>query len=169
MMLRRLSLLLGLVFLVSLTPLATHAQDKVEVFGGYSYMRFNNSPSFNLNGWEFSGQYKLSDWLGAVADFDGHYGSPFGPNTSVNTFLFGPQVSWPGRVSPFGHILFGAAHASLGPVTDNSFSVAIGGGIDTRLLDHVYWRVIQGDYIHTSVFGAGQSNARLSTGIVLKF
>src|SRR5215469_9320535 len=125
-MLRRQSFLLGLLFLLSFS---TKAQDQVELFGGYSYMRTDNSPSANLNGFEFSGQYKFTDWLGAVADFDGHYGSPFGPNAAVNSFLFGPQVSFPARVSPFAHVLIGGAHFSNHGITDTSFSMAIGGGI----------------------------------------
>ncbi len=83
-MVRRFSFLLGLVLLFSLFPLAAHAQDdKIELFGGYSYMRVDATPAlnpgsggFNLNGWELSGQYKFADWLGAVADVDGHSGSP---------------------------------------------------------------------------------------------
>jgi hypothetical protein len=175
-MMRRLSLLLGLVLLVSLVPLTTHAQDKVELFGGYSYMRvdaspsFNpNSSSFNLNGWELSGQYRFMDWLGAVADIDGHYGSPSGESTSIHTFLFGPQVSWPTRVSPFAHILIGGAHVSTGPYSDTSVALAIGAGIDTRLIHSFYWRVIEGDYLPTRFFGNTQNNVRLSSGIVFKF
>jgi hypothetical protein len=62
-----------LVFgLSALASPSAHAQDKAELFGGFSYMRFHCS---NLNGWEISGQYKVTDWLGGVADFDGHYGS----------------------------------------------------------------------------------------------
>jgi hypothetical protein len=170
LMLRRLSLLAGLVLLVSAVPIATHAQDNSEFFGGYSYMRVDNSPSFNVNGWELAGQYKFAPWLGAVADFDGHYGSPFGPSIDIHTFLFGPQVSWPGRVSPFAHVLLGGAHASVtGGGSDTSFAVAIGGGIDYRLVDHIYWRVIQGDYLRSSLYGTTQDNGRLSTGIVFKF
>ncbi len=176
-MVRRLSFLLGLVLLVSLFPLAAHAQDdKIELFGGYSYMRVDATPAlssgsggFNLNGWELSGQYKLSDWLGVVGDFDGHSGSPSDVSTSIHTFLFGPQVSWPTRVSPFAHVLVGGAHVSTGPYSDSSLSVAIGGGIDTRLVHHIYWRVIEGDYLITRFFGNTQNNARLSTGIVFKF
>jgi hypothetical protein len=175
-MIRRLSLLLGLVVLGSLLPLTAGAQDKFELFGGYSYMRVDATPAFNpgssgfnLNGWELAGQYKFMDWLGGVADFDGHYGSPSGVSTSINTFLFGPQVSWPTRVSPFAHILIGGAHVSTGPFSDTSFAVAIGGGIDTRLVHGIYWRIIEGDYLPTRFFGNTQNNARLSTGIVLKF
>jgi hypothetical protein len=164
-MARKLSLLLGLFFL---TSLSAPAQDKVEVFGGYSYMRFRNSPSANLNGWEIAGQYKFTDWLGGVADFDGHYGSPNGIGTSTYTYLFGPQISWPSRVSPFAHVLLGGAHIGAAGFGNSSFSMAIGAGIDTRIIDRVYWRVIQGDYLMTH-FGKTQNNARLSTGIVIRF
>ena len=71
-MLRKLLPVLGLLLLASLSA---QAQDKMEVFGGYSYMYLHNSPSAHLNGWEIAGQYKFTDWLGGVADFDGHYGS----------------------------------------------------------------------------------------------
>lgn len=176
-MLRRLSLLLGLVLAVLFLPLLTPAQDKIQIFGGYSYMRVDASPSanpntssFNLNGWELSGEYNLKDWLGAAGDFDGHYGSPSGEHTSINTFLFGPQVSWPTRVSPFAHLFVGGAHVSTGPFTDTSLSFALGAGIDYKLGPHfLYWRIIQGDYLFTHFFGNVQSNVRVSTGIVLKF
>jgi hypothetical protein len=165
-MLRKLSLLVGLVFLVSLSA---RAQDKVEFFGGYSYLRVDNSPSANFNGWELAGQYKVADWLGGVAALDGHYGSPGGTSASIHTFLFGPQVSWPARVSPFAHVLIGGAHISGGGVSDTSFSTAVGAGIDTRVLPGIYWRVIEGDYLATRFFGHTQNNARLSTGIVFRF
>jgi hypothetical protein len=165
-MLRRLSLLAGLFLLVSFSA---YAQDKVELFGGYSYLRVDTSPSFNTNAWELAGQYKFADWLGGVAEVDGHYGSPGGVSTSVHTFLFGPQISWPARVSPFAHVLIGGARVSAGGFSDTAFSTAVGGGIDTRLLPGVYWRVIEGDYLSTRFFGRTQNNARLSTGIVLRF
>jgi opacity protein-like surface antigen len=177
-MLRRMALLAGLIFLVSLTAHAQDSDNKVEVFGGYSYLRFDNSPSFNQNGWEVSGQYKFAPWLGALADFSGDYGK----STNTTYFLFGPQVSWPARVSPFGHVLIGGAHVSSSfteeltpPIiqtftsSDTSFAVAIGGGIDAKIVGPFHWRIFQGDWIHSSVFGTGQNNARISTGIVIKF
>lgn len=167
-MLRKLPLLVGLVLLASLAAHAQGLGDKVELFGGYSYMR-TDSPSFNLNGWELAGQYKVTDWLGAVGDFDGHYGSPNGFSTSLHTFLFGPEVSWPARVSPFAHVLVGGAHVSSGGLSENSFAMAVGGGIDTRLVHGIYWRIIQGDYLPTHFGNAWENNARLSTGIVVRF
>lgn len=159
-MIRKLPFLLGLVFVVSLSA---HAQsDKVELFGGFSYERFASS---NTAGWELAGQYKVTDWLGGVADFDGHYGS----GNSIHTFLFGPQVSWPARISPFAHVLVGGAHISGNGASDSSFSTAIGGGIDAHLAPGISWRVIQGDYLVTRFYGGTQNNGRLSTGIVFRF
>lgn len=164
---RRLLPLLAMLFLVSSS---IQAQDKVELFGGYSYMRFRTSPSANLNGWEISGQYKFTDWLGGVADFDGHYGSSNGLSTSTYTYLFGPQISLPSRVSPFGRLLLGGAHASEGGFGSSSFSMALGGGIDVGLFhDRFYWRVIQTDYLMTQFGGRAQNNFRASTGIVIRF
>ena len=94
-MLRRMLPVFAFCLLASLSARAQ--DDKVEVFGGYSYLHFHNSPSISLNGWEASAQYKFTDWLGGVADFDGHYGSLHGAGTSTYTYLFGPQVSWPAR------------------------------------------------------------------------
>src|SRR5260370_33608111 len=72
LMVRKLPFLVGLIFLVSLSA---RAQDKVEVFGGYSYERFNNSPNVNFNRGGLSGQYQEKRWLGGGADFDGQYAS----------------------------------------------------------------------------------------------
>ena len=165
-MARKIGLLLGILIV---TSLPAKAQDKVEVFGGYSYMRFRGGPSANLNGWEISGQYKFTDWLGGVADVDGHYGSLGGAGTSMYTYLFGPQVSFPARVSPFAHVLLGGAHISAAGFGNSSFSMAIGGGIDTELMKGIHWRIIQGDYLMTRFGSNTQNNGRLSTGIILRF
>src|ERR1700693_1065506 len=176
-MIRKMASLFSLIFLVSLTAQAQDS-NKVEVYGGYSYLPYDSSSSFNQNGWELSGQYKFAPWLGAVADFSGDYGS----STHTSYFLFGPQVSWPARVSPFGHVLIGGAHVSYSTLlavdpptldtvnfSDTAFAFAVGGGIDAKIAGPFHWRIFQGDWIHSSVFGTGQNNARLSTGIVIKF
>ncbi len=164
-MLRRLSFLLPLVFMISISAHAQGLGDKVELSGGYSFMNFDSSPSTHMNGWNLSGQYKITDWLGAVADFSGNYGS----GASVHTFLFGPQVSWPARVSPFAHVLVGGAHFSSSGAGDSSFSAAIGAGIDTRLTDRFSWRIIEGDYVPTRFFGGTQNNIQVTTALVIRF
>ena len=108
-MVRRLTLLAGLICLASLTTSAQGLGDKLEVFGGYSYMHVDANPGFSSNGWEFSGNYKFAPWIGGVADFDGHYGS----GNSIHNFLFGPQLSFPARISPFAHFLIGGSHVGI--------------------------------------------------------
>src|SRR5437016_13610284 len=98
-MLRKTLLLLGLC---ALSSVSVQAQDKVELFGGFSYM---HSHSSNLTGWEISGQYKLRDWLGAVADVDGHYGSVNGTGSSKYAYPFATQLSLPSTISRFGPLL----------------------------------------------------------------
>jgi hypothetical protein len=171
---------------------ASKAQDKVEVYGGYSYLRasievgnfppagpppFNTTQHANLNGWEFSGQYKFLPFLGAVADFNGNYGTLNGSGVREHTFLFGPQVSLPAKVSPFAHALFGAARESQdipvagtsGLGANTSFATALGAGIDVNLVPLVKLRLIQFDYLRTQLHGATQNQPRVSAGIVFHF
>ncbi len=82
-MVRRLSMLLGFIFLISLTA---RAQDHVEIFGGYTFERYGGTPGRNLNGWEIEGKYKVAPWLGLAADMDGHYGLPVSTGCSDTSF-----------------------------------------------------------------------------------
>ena len=168
-MIRRLSLLLALMFAVSLSVHAQGLGDKLELYGGYSFTRFASSPSVNLNGWDLSGQYKFNGLLGIVADVGGAYGKVAGVSSSVYTYLFGPQVSFPARVSPFAHVLVGGSHFSGGGFTSKGFAVGVGVGIDTHIHNRLFWRIIQIDYLPTHLGGNTQNSARLSTGVVLHF
>ena len=178
-----------------------NAQDKVELYGGYSYFRasieeqqFSGpiavarvSETANLNGWEFSGQYKFLPFLGAVADCNGTYGTLRSANTREHTFLFGPQVSLPAKVSPFAHALFGVAKESQDTIpgvcavllpsctsfsslgSGTSFASAVGAGIDIKAIPFVSLRVIQIDYLRTQLHGATQNQPRVSAGVMIHF
>ena len=122
---RKIKLLPALLLAVLFSSTPLRAQDKIEIFGGFSYARIPvqvftpiavtgpvivippgtcpvtgcppgiggfSTDHVNTHGWEFSGAFKPIDWLGAVADFSGHYGSTHGSNLHLNTYLFGPQV-----------------------------------------------------------------------------
>jgi hypothetical protein len=148
------------------TPRSALAQgDKFELYGGYSYIHVDNSPGFSTNGWELAGEYKFASFIGGVVDVDGNYSSP----NALHTVLFGPQVNFPARVSPFAHFLIGWGHGDTGPFTDTGFAYALGGGIDTEIVPHIDWRIFEGDLLQTHLFGATQNNARISTGIVIHF
>lgn len=200
-------LVLGVVFVLSFALLFAaplRAQDKFEVFGGYSYLRasvnetgtilcpnpvggppcpsgtFTDHPS--LNGWEGSFAYKPIKDLAVVADFSGNYGSLRSSlgheSTHRNTYLVGAEVSFPERVSPFVHVLVGGVHESTAagggafvfpPHSGNAFAIALGGGIDLKVIPLVWVRLIQVDYMGTNFISSFQNQQRISTGVVFHF
>jgi hypothetical protein len=165
------------------------AQAQVSLFGGYSYLhasmpvgRFGGPPfSHDANlasGWEISGSYSIAPFIGAVADFGGNYGKLYGSTARVHTYMVGPQLSLPGRISPFAHVLIGAAHEQQDTIadgvhfalgSDTSFATAIGGGIDLKPVPFIGVRLIQVDYLHTNWHGMSQGQPRISAGVVLHF
>src|SRR5947207_1245557 len=96
--------LLFVASLLLLLPLAALAQDKpkVEVFGGYSYLRSDDdffSDHLDLHGWNVSATGNLNKWFGVKADFSGHYTSvTISPgvkaDVSGHLFLVGPQFAY---------------------------------------------------------------------------
>ncbi len=134
----RKAILLGILLLFGSS---VYAQDqKVEVFGEYSYLRFNPTLSYlknrSFNGGGGGVQYNFTGYFGIKAEFMG-YGStnftiPAGtyniPKLSPNpivvnapittqgnmfTYLFGPIVRFPiSRVAPFGELLFGGSNSN---------------------------------------------------------
>jgi hypothetical protein len=147
------------------------------------------SGSAGMNGWEGSLEGKFLPWIGLVADLDWHYGGrtftqtcsvvppcaskTFRLNASRHAVLFGPRASVSiGKYTPFAEFLVGVAHQtdSGGGISnsDTTFSRAIGGGLDYKLIKGIAWRV-QGDSIHTTFFGQSQDDLRVSTGIVFRF
>ena len=162
---QKLVLVIGLMLATSITA----SGQAIQLFGGYSYQRFDGTPSVNLSGWEVAGRVRLISWLGGVADVAGHYGSPSSVNMRTVTATFGPEISVPTRISPFFHVLGGVGRIRIGSATDTSFATTIGGGVDWRLVPFVSWRVVQIDDVRTRFFGSTQHNARISTGIVLRF
>lgn len=195
----------GMIFvllLVLFSAASLRAQDKFEVFGGYSYFRASVTAAGlvcppagppcgtvtvtshpNLNGWEASAEYKPFKDVGLVADFGGNYGSL--PNSSGggsfhnNTYLFGPRVFLPGRISPFVHVLAGAAHQSTGNGGTNTtffpahsttaFAIALGGGVDIDVTQRVRMRLVQFDYVGANSGFSFRNQARISTGLIFHF
>jgi opacity protein-like surface antigen len=128
-----------LVLILLFAALSARAQEtpKVEVFGGYSYLRGDlGDISVNSHGWNGSVTYNFDSILGIKADFSGHAGNktfttqipapipivgdPF-VTTSFDlrprdfTFLFGPQVTYRKKktVIPFGHVLLGGVNRKV--------------------------------------------------------
>lgn len=190
--------LTGIFILAALLCAAPAPAQKIELFGGYSFVRApvtfsqvsgtcalpclptSTTPKLNLNGWEASGALKVAGPLALVADFDGTSGSFQGASTHLNTYLFGPQFRLPGPISVFAHALAGDAHKSIhsgissggvitsGP-THSAFASALGGGLDTHLLPFISLRLIQVDYLYTHFNSTRQNQPRISAGLVVHF
>jgi opacity protein-like surface antigen len=182
-------LVVSLLAVVALSGVSAHAQDtpKVDIFAGYSYVRENpgtaGASSFNLNGGSASIAYNANSWLSGVADFGGYHNGNIlksGVGGTLSTYLFGPRVSYRhfGRITPFGEVLFGVAHASASiagaTASDNAFAMTVGGGVDYKLTDRFAIRPVKVDYLmsrfsETGTGGNTQNNLRVSTGIVFRF
>lgn len=186
------------VFIACVTLAATLAQAQIpggNIFLGYSYsggdavlhspLYSPRSQSTSLNGWEGSVEGKFLPWIGIVADLSGRYGSQNVPacaiavcsNLKVNVktynLLIGPRVSFSVRkFRPFAHFLVGAGRSNNSATgysdSDTSLATAIGGGLDYKLIPAIAWR-LQGDELHTRLFGTTQNNFRFSTGLVIRF
>jgi opacity protein-like surface antigen len=169
-----------------------------------------SNANHNFSGWNAELQYNVKPWLGAVADFGGNYGKAISPASGSGlsgipgfnsySFLFGPVLQQPrGKLRPFVHALFGANRLSsdsgaaatffgTAPTTanDTAFAMALGGGVDYKLVKGVSLRLGQLDYLYTrhaplaysgSFYGTDalsgtsnhQNNLRYSTGLVFAF
>ena len=184
-------LVIALVIGLCTVPvLAQENTPKTEIFGGYQYSHFDASGTgTNMNGWNGSVTGNFNKWLGVTADFSGAYKSQSasfsGTNVSADlkayTYTFGPVVSLnhQGTVNPFVHALFGGVHGTLSgnvsglgsaKASDSGFAMLLGGGADVKVTKSIAVRLIQGDWVHYSLFGtSGNSNARISTGLVFRF
>jgi hypothetical protein len=168
---RLLAAVLVLTVVVTCHPAAAQQTPKVQIFGGYSYLRFDSTTigfaeSSNMNGWEFSPAYNFTKYLGVVADASGHYGN----HQQFYTFSAGPQILYPkGNGLFFGHLLFGKGEdkvrVGLGG-SSNARAIIVGLGYDHAFTDRLALRVAQVDYVNTQVFGNSQKNLRVSVGIV---
>jgi hypothetical protein len=157
---------------------AQHAPE-LELFGGYSYMRFDSKPlgyasNSDLNGWNASlTAPHLYRELGLVADVSGHYGSGF----REYNFMVGPQVTTDFRgYTVFGRFLYGRARDRVeingqSPVGLSSLgrAIAVGGGVEKSLSAKLSYRIVQVDYINANTLGHTQGNIRVSTGFVFRF
>lgn len=170
---------------------AANAQqdNRVEVFGGYSYTSYSVYSLYSgpwrhqdFNGWEAAATIKLMPHVGAEADFAGGY-SPTN-HYNLRTYMGGPRVSISlRRLDLYGHILVGglsfnqAADYSGGSAT--SFAAAFGGGADIWLMRHIGARLIQVEYLRNYNPAAAQAgegltskpynNFRVATGVVFRF
>jgi hypothetical protein len=190
--------LLVLVLLLPIRA-AAQETPKAELFGGYSYFHADSRGDLhgwhaafnvNLNSWfglgvDASGHYD-SQSFGTSFQIPG-----FPPtlareelSTNLHTVLIGPRFSYRRhkQLTPFGHVLIGLSRmreesetefgdfgSSSFSASSTAFAAAIGGGLDVSINRRFALRLAQADYLITRFNGFTQHNARLSTGIVVRF
>jgi hypothetical protein len=161
-------LLLGLLLMSSIATVGQEealTNPRIDLALGSTVMHFGTASSVNLMGATFSGQYRLSNRLGFVGQFNAGYGS----GTSARTLLFGPEISLRRQYSPFAHILVGGGHLSQGSSRSGSFATEVGGGVDRNVEGKISWRLAEFDYIPTYFHQGRQDNFRLTTGLIFRF
>jgi hypothetical protein len=184
------------VVFVAVFPALVDAQEtpKVEAFGGYSYLGLSQQPrlrfeSAALNGWKGSLKLNLTQRIGILADFSGHYGNlAITPNgmgrLSVSrrqhTYLFGleTQIFSASRVELNARALLGVSQTShstlpqwMPPVAGSVFAAAFGASVDYRITDRLSYRILEPELLVTRLGSATtnnwqQYNLRLSSGLV---
>ena len=200
---KKLTWFAGFLFFVLTQSAWAQETPRVEIFGGYSYLRVtadddlaglgsaNGSfDSISANGFITSAAYNLTKRIGIVGEFSRHtketnllnlIRQPGIPDvrveTRVNTFLFGPRFTLRTEsIEPFAHFLVGGAHGSfdvsgvgiLASDSGTAFTFAAGGGVDIKFSPKIVVRLVQADYLRTTINGPDLDSGRISTGIVYR-
>jgi hypothetical protein len=141
---------------------------RVEIFGGAQFEHLQSS--YNAAGWNGSVTGNFKHVLGITADFSGVYNSRV-TDSSVYTYTVGPVLT--ARlpvVQPFVHALFGGATTKFAGVSDSSFAMLLGGGLDMGFRKGIGFRLVQVDWLMTQFADQTQNKqGRVSAGIVIKF
>ncbi len=173
-MTKRILILLPVLLLIT----AAHAQDapKAELFGGFSYSR--GDIDLNMYGWNFAVAGVVNRWFSVVGDVSGNYANIGGgfADVTLNMYSFaaGPQFSARGdSVTGFARVLVGANRIGGGAfgfnAGDTKLGFVIGGGVDIPLNERFAIRAIQADWILVPTDGSNLDQARISSGVVVRF
>lgn len=171
-----------LVAFCGLCPLAAAQialkMPEVDIFGGYSYLRFGGSSlgfpgALNLHG----GNLEISvphvyQGFGIVADVSGHYSK----DLQEYNFLIGGQYKFEVKGWQFyGHGLGGRARTRVENIGTSQIepsslggAFVLGGGVERQWKDRILWRPVQADYLINGAFGDKFHSVRISSGIVFQ-
>ena len=173
-------------------PDSANARLRPHLAVNYSYLRSNAPPNgcacFNLNGGSVTFAWPIAtSRLALIGDVMTAHSSgiaPYSYDLTLSSYTAGvrylPRVDhWP--IQPFGQLLVGVAHSS-GSLVKGQYSVAsnasaafaanMGGGADLRVNRRFSLRVIEADYLLTTIDNGAnnhQNNLRLSAGAVFHF
>lgn len=162
----------------------------------YSFLNSNAPPGgcgcFSLNGGSASFAWplessKLSNKFALVGDIGVSHASSIasqGYDLTLSTYTLGGRYSRQLGHSPlrlFGQVLAGVGHASGSLVEGNNpgasnagaaFAGIAGGGVDLHASRHLFFRLVEADYLATTFDNASnahQNNLRIGAGLVFAF
>jgi outer membrane immunogenic protein len=173
--------------LLTAVPTVAQQEHPISVGANYTYVRTNLLPGcdcFGMNGGGAQFEYGLRPRLSVIADFTAtHHGGITPDNYALTQYTFAGGLRYRllperARLSPFGEVLLGAAHASgslspgnTGYGSSTAFAFQTGGGIGLRLGHRLTIVPVQADYLLTT-FSNGASNKendlRLSAGVLFR-
>jgi hypothetical protein len=197
------SSVVSLVFFLFVTT-SLFAQDRFEVFGEYSYLHFSptiaGTSSRSFNGGGGGAQFNFAKFLAVKGEFMGYGSSTFTADYlghtytasgNMFTYLFGPVIRIPlWYVKPFGEVLLGGSNTNAYVNLSNAivagggaisrtpnqhpFTLALGGGLDLKLTEHVSIRPGEVDFVLTRYTNPltstnNQNNFRYCGGVVFTF
>ena len=167
-----------LLVLLAASPLAAGEPLGTNLFGGYSYLKLDESSRHGAN---LALDFRAFGPVAGFVDVSTHWGSEEGVSLNDVTLMAGPGVRFGNRL---GTAFFVRALAGLvqdkGTVsvldvdiseTDSRFGVLAGGGVDFRVTKKLAARV-QADYLWNDVsegVASSSSGLRASAGIVYRF
>jgi hypothetical protein len=153
-----------------------------DAFFGFSLLHANSSQpilAYTSYGGVGSLGWNINEHIGIEAEFGGYHNgtvNAYHNDTNSVTYLFGPRWSY-GRLKrydPYFHVLLGGVHTAtsvLNPpmvnplivqrtparhtVSQDGFTMAIGGGVDIRINKYVSFRPVQVDYMPTMLSNLG--------------
>lgn len=154
------------------------------VGANYNYFHANAPPGqcgcFSLNGGSGTILMNVTPVWAAVADIavaHANHVDNTSQNITIVNYLFGARYTRrnSSRFVPYGEVLFGGAKEDVNfqfTINRNSFGLAAGGGVSTRLKRRLGLTIAQFDYVYTQIPNAAndrQNNIRISTGVTYNF
>lgn len=170
MLMKRFAIVLILTLFLVL-PAWSQDTPKVDIFTDYALEGFDTGFGRKpMHGVGIGVHVPLNDALGIAVDASSTWGDAFGIDFNTQTFLGGIRITNRGdSAESFFHFMGGMAtiKALGGSTTEPAFGT--GGGIDVSLTDHIYYRIIQFDYVGIFAAGRTMNNVKVQTGFQFRF
>jgi hypothetical protein len=173
---KRLSIVVASMLVLSAGSVWAQDVPKFEVFGGGSVLNISDN-DFKVTpfGWTASVNGNVNKTFGIVGEIGGNYETVQGEKLKIHNFLAGGQFTHRvAKASVFGQAKAGFMHFAGGGDSDNNFQLGFTGGVDWNASPKVAIRLFQFDWLPTRAQSGTSGHewvknvTRGSIGIVFK-